>query len=122
MKKYWYVLSLITLLILSCDDNKPTFIRAAIMSEDFVAPRMRYPAEVEFDGDRRGSEKSNNEYIVYQKFTAKNAFGVKDSYVYKIHMIYKSGDWTDINSWTYDLLTIENVSTGKQYKYYSPND
>lgn len=37
-------------------------------------------------------------------------------------MIYKSGDWTDVNSWTYDSLVIEEVSTGEQYKYNSPTD
>ena len=92
------------------------------MSEEFVSSRMKYPAEVEFDGDRRGAETSSNEYNVFQKFTAKNAFGVKSSYVYKIHMIYKTGDWADINNWTYDELTIEDISTGKQNVYRSPSD
>ena len=113
---------LIAVLLTSCEDNKPTFTRAAIISENFVSPRMKYPAEVEFEGDRRGSETSQNEYDVFQKFTAKNAFGVKSSYVYKIHMIYKSGDWTDVNSWTYDSLVIEEISTGEQHKYNSPTD
>lgn len=116
------LLGLISLILVSCEDNKPTFTRAAIMSEDFVAARMRFPAEVEYDGDRRGSETGTNEYIVYQKFTSKNAYGVKVSYIYKIHMIYKFGDWTDINSWTYDSLIIEDIATGQQYKYYSPDE
>ncbi len=113
---------LASLILYSCEDNKPTFTRAAIMSEEFVSSRMKYPAEVEFDGDRRGAETSSNEYNVFQKFTAKNAFGVKSSYVYKIHMIYKTGDWADINNWTYDELTIEDISTGKQNVYRSPSD
>lgn len=123
MKKcLFFMVCFVTLILTACEDNKPTFTRAAIISEEFVSPRMKYPAEVKFDGDRRGSETSANEYDVFQKFTAKNAFGVKSSYVYKIHMIYKSGDWTDINSWTYNLLVIEDVSTGEQHKYNSPTD
>lgn len=123
MKKILFLMICLTSLIMySCDNNKPTFTRAAIMSEDYVKVRMKYPAEVEFEGDRRGSENGTNEYDVFQKFTAKNAFGVKSSYVYKIHMIYKGGDWSDINNWTYDLLTIEDISTGEQSKYLSPAD
>lgn len=123
MKKCLFLTTyLVVLFLTACEDNKPTFARAAIISEDFVSPRMKYPAEVEFEGDRRGSETSPNEYDVYQKFTAKNAFGVKSSYVYKIHMVYKSGDWTDVNSWTYDSLIIEEISTGEQHKYNSPTD
>lgn len=74
------LLGLISLILVSCEDNKPTFTRAAIMSEDFVTARMRFPVEVEYDGDRRGSETGTNEYSVYQKFTSKNTYGVKVSY------------------------------------------
>ena len=117
------MLMIFSTIFITCDDsNKASFTRAAIISEDFVTPRMRFPAEVEFDGDRRGSETSTNEYDVFQKFTAKNAFGVKVSYVYKIHMIYKSGDWADINNWTYNALIIEDISTGQQFRYSSPED
>lgn len=97
--------------------NKPTFTRAAIMSEEFVKPKMKYPEEVKFSGDRRGSEKAMNEYEVFQKFTAKNSFGVKSGYVYKIRMIYRGGDWTEKSSWKYQFLIIEDESTGKQTKY-----
>lgn len=122
-KSMFFLLMIISLVSISCDDsNKPSFTRAAIISEEFVAPRMKFPAEVEFDGDRRGSETSANEYDVFQKFTAKNAFGVNVSYIYKIHMIYKSGDWTDKYSWTYNSLIIEDVSSGQQFRYNSPED
>lgn len=124
MRRYFYlILMLFSLVCVSCDDsNKPSFTRAAIISEEFVTTRMKFPSEVDFNGDRRGSETSKNEYDVLQKFTAKNAFGVKVSYVYKIHMIYKSGDWADKNNWTYNSLIIEDVSSGQQFRYNSPED
>lgn len=117
------MLILLSLVSISCDDsNKSSFTRAAIISEEFVSPRMKFPAEVEYDGDYRGSETSTNEYDVFQKFTAKNSFGVKSSYIYKIHMIYKSGDWSDKNNWTYNSLIIEDVSSGEQFRYSSPEE
>lgn len=124
MKRLYFLLfCLLGLFVCSCDDsNKATFTRAAVISEGYVTQRLRFPEEVDFNGDYRGSETSKNEFDVYQKFTAKNAFGVKVSYVYKIHMIYKSGDWSDINNWTYDNLVIEDVSTGEQFRYNSPTD
>lgn len=94
--------------------------RAGIMSEEFVKQRMSNPAEVKFDGDVRGETISSRKFIVYQKFTTKNDYGVKKSYVYKISMIYRGGDWAEIKSWTYDSLIIEDLGSGKQYKFNSP--
>lgn len=94
--------------------------RAGIMSEAFVKQRMSNPAEVKFDGDVRGETISYNKFIVFQKFTTKNDYGVRKSYVYKVSMIFRGGDWDELKNWTYDSLVIEDVGTGKQYKYSSP--
>ena len=122
MKKILFLMVALVAMI-ACDDLKqPSFTKAAIKSESFVSVRMKYPAEVEFDGDYRGCETGPNEYNVLQKFTAKNAFGVKSSYIYKINMLFKGGEWTEQSSWTYDKLIIEDLQTGEQYKFYSPDD
>ncbi|MBQ6037320.1 MAG: hypothetical protein IJL37_01455 [Bacteroidaceae bacterium] len=113
-----FLLFLGSFTLYSClDDEGGSITRAAIMSEDIVKEKMRYPAEVDFEGDRRGSETSTDTYTVYQKFTAKNGFGVKVSYVYKITMKYKGGDWTERSNWDYSNLVIEDVSTGEQVRY-----
>jgi hypothetical protein len=102
----------------SSSASEVTFDEAAIESEYFVKDKMKYPEEVEFDGDKRGHETSKNNFNVFQKFTAKNSFGVKSGYVYKICMVYKgTGDWTDLDNWSYSSLTIEDTSTGKQSVY-----
>lgn len=121
MKKV-LILILLIMSVVACEDNKPTVTRAGIMSEDIVRGKMKFPDEVEFDNDYRGKEVSDKEFEVYQKFTAKNAFGVKSSYVYKIQMVYISGEWADSKNWSYDKLTIENVSTGQKSVYYGHND
>lgn len=121
MKKIFILITLIISMI-SCEDNKPTLTRAGIISEEIVKNKMRYPAEVEFDGEYRGKEVAANEFEVYQKFTAKNAFGVRSSYVYKIHMVYISGEWEDAKNWTYIDLTIENTATNERSVYYGYND
>lgn len=105
----------------SCSD-KIDLTNAGIMSEYFVKERLKNPDEVKFTGGYRGEQVSDTEFLVYQKVSTKNDFGVRKSMVYKIHMIYKGGDWAEQKNWTYDLLIIEEVDTGKQYKYYSPND
>lgn len=103
--------------LVSCEDNKPTLIRAGIISEYFVRNKMRYPDEVDFETDYRGDKLSDNKFKVYQKFTAKNAFGVKSTYVYRAVMLYRGeGDWTDRNNWICDDLIIEDVATGEQYR------
>lgn len=110
-------------LFLNCScAEEVNLTKAGIMSEHFVKARLKNPEEVKFTGGYRGSEESNSKFMVYQKVSTKNDFGVRKSMVYKIHMIYKGGDWAEQKNWTYDLLIIEEVDTGKQYKYYSPND
>lgn len=94
--------------------------RAGIMSEEFVKKRMANPAETKFDGDVREETISASKFIIYQKFKTKNDYGVKKSYIYKISMIYRGGDWSELRNWTYDYLIIEDLGTGKQYKYTSP--
>ncbi|WP_270899598.1 hypothetical protein [Bacteroides xylanisolvens] len=111
------ILVMLVLSCIACEDNKPTLTRAGIVSEDIVKEKMKFPDEVEFNGDYRGSEISENEFDVMQKFTAKNDFGVKSNYVYKIHMVYIQGEWTDKNNWSYSNLIIENSSTGEQHRY-----
>lgn len=107
---------------ISCEDEGATLTRAGIASEDFVKARLKFPAEAEFERDIRGKEISDTTFIVYQKFNAKNAFGVKSSYVYKAKMVFLGGDWTDCENWTYNQLVIENVSTGEKSIFYSPID
>ena len=104
---------------MSCEDNKPTLVRAGIISEHFVKYKMKFPEEVDFETDYRGEQLSECKFKVYQKFTAKNAFGVKSSYVYRAIMLYLGdGDWTDKNNLTCDELIIENVATGEQHRYW----
>ncbi len=111
------ILMVLVMSMISCEDNKPTLTRAGIMSDDIVKYKMKYPEEVEFEGGYSGNEVTEREFDVFQKFTAKNAFGVKSSYVYKIRMIYKDGDWADKNNWKYENLIIENMSSGEQNNY-----
>lgn len=119
MKKLLFLIFSVCLFI-ACDDNGATHTRASIISEDFVKARLKFPAEAEFNGDYRGKTLSDSTFIVYQKFDAKNAFGVRSTYVYRAKMVYLGGDWTETSNWTYNELIIENVSTGEKDIFYSP--
>jgi|GEM_PF-1584079 len=101
----------------TCSDEDG-LTHAEIESEYFIKPLMKYPEEVNFKGDRRGHKTDENSYLVFEKFTAKNAIGVKTEYVYKIDMHYNGGDWTDNNNWEYNTAIIEDTSTGEQHTYY----
>ena len=98
-----------------------TVREAGIICEDFVRPLMKYPKEVEFEDNAKGELVKDNLFKVLQKFTAKNAFGVKSEYVYKIFIAYTGGDWTEKNNWVYQQIIIENVSTGEQNIYNGRN-
>lgn len=102
----------------SCDDStKASLIRAGIMSEEIVKEKMRFPSEVEFGDEIKGEVFNPSTFKVLRKFTAKNAFGVKSDYAYRIFMTHKGGDWAELSNWNFENLTIEEVSTGKQYFY-----
>ena len=118
MKKCLFLM--LVLVSVSVMGQEATLTRAGIMSEYFVKARLNNPEEVKFEGGYRGSAESSTKFMVYQKGYTKNDFGVKKSFVYKIHMIFKGGEWTEQKNWTYDLLIIEEVNTGKQYRFNSP--
>lgn len=126
MKKIIYLFLFISsniILLTGCNsvDSKygsgASFSQASIASEDFVKQKLSYPEEAEFQEDRRGEETAKNEFMVYQQFTAKNAFGVKTLYTYKVKMKFKGGEWTDNNNWEYADLVIENTTTHEQQSY-----
>ena len=120
MKKCLFLL--LMLISVNVMGQEASLTRAGIMSEDFVKARLNNPEEVKFEGGYRGKEESPTKFMVYQKGYTKNDFGVKKSFVYKIHMIYKGGEWEEKDNWTYDLLIIEEANTGRQYKFTSPFD
>lgn len=114
-----FLLCIASFCFIACDDsNKASLVRAGIMSEDIVKEKMRYPSEVEFKDEYLGEEISPTQFKVLRRFTAKNAFGVKSDYAYRIYMTFKGEDWAVLNNWEYEDLTIENVATGEQNFYH----
>lgn len=125
MKKIMFLMMMLFMvpsMIIANSDEGVNHRRAGIMSEEFVKQRMANPKETKFEGNVKGETVSSSKFIVYQKFTTKNDYGVIKSYVYKVSMIYRGGDWTELKNWTYDYLIIEDLGTGKQYKYNSPKN
>lgn len=93
-----------------------TLTRAAITAQDFVKQKFFYKCNFS-DRDIRGEQTSvKNRWNVLQKFTCKKD-GVERQYVYKCILQYKGGDWTEKRNWTLITLIVEDVNTGKQWKY-----
>jgi hypothetical protein len=88
--------------------------KCALISEDFVKSKLKFPLESEFKTSAHIHEVEGNQAIVINKFTTKNAFGVTSEYVYKIWMTFNGGDWENVENWSYSKLIIENTATGEK--------
>lgn len=120
MKKIFFLFVLVCGLFVSCDDNEPTLIRAGIQAFDYVKEQMIYPEETETTSQILGEQLSAKKFKVIQRFTAKNAFGVKTSYVYLAIMLYVGdgeSEWTNDSNWECESLVIENEATGEQHRF-----
>lgn len=95
MKKTLLLVSF--LLIISCRDSEPN---ACIMSKDFIKEDLKFPNEAEFSSlDCNVQKEGSDLYTVLRKVEAKNAFGVKQSYIYKVTLKFKGGITVDKNNW-----------------------
>lgn len=93
-----------------------TLTQAAITAQDYVKQHFFYKCKFD-DRDIRGEETSvRNRFNVLQKFTCKKD-GVERQYVYKCILQYKGGDWTEISNWDFSVLIVEDVNTGRQWRY-----
>lgn len=81
--------------------------KCSIISQDFVKSKLKYPEECDFENMSYQHKRENNYAIILNKFTSKNGYGVKISYVYKIWLQFNGGEWNDINNWSYNQLIIE---------------
>lgn len=101
--------------VVEINDNI-TLTRAAITAQDFVKQKFFFKCNFS-DRDIRGEQMSvRNRWNVLQKFTCKKD-GVERQYVYKCVLQYNGGDWTERGNWTLITLIVEDVNTGKQWKY-----
>ena len=98
-------------------NDKVTLNQAAITAQDYVKQHFFFKCKFN-DWDIRGEEMSvRNRFNVLQKFTCKKD-GVERQYVYKCILQYKGGDWTDTSNWDFSTLIVEDMNTGRQWKYY----
>lgn len=122
MKKYLFltVLSLMFASVIRANSDETVDHQCATtVSEELVKQRMHDFTDLKFDGYARGKSIKNFKFIVYQKFTAKDASGVRRPYFYKAAMIYRGGDWEELENWSYDYLVIKDLERGEQHKYSS---
>lgn len=121
MRNFFYLIILLVV-VTSCGERPVSLTGAGIMSEYYIKDRLTHPNEVEFYGGYNGTVENDSIFTVTRNFDAKNSFGVKSSYVYKIQMIYLGGKWEDIKNWTYKFLIIENLGTHEKEFFLSPQD
>jgi hypothetical protein len=86
-----------------------------IVLQDFIKDKLNHPTEAEFDRNIVYEIEASNRHIALGKVVAKNSFGIKTEYTYKIWLIYNGNDWTDKNSWTVEKIILENPNTGGQF-------
>lgn len=122
MKKYLFLIVLSLMFASVIRAHSPERVdhqRASTVSEELVKQKMHYLTDIQFDGDVGGKSIKNYKFIVFQRFTGKDTRGVRRSYFYKTAMIYRGGEWENLENWTYDYLVIKDLETGEQHKYSS---
>jgi hypothetical protein len=117
MKKVLLLCLLVTALGMQAQDYASEKNKSYIIAKDFVKVKFQYPAEVKFDIDIIHEKVGYRKCTILGKLTAKNGFGVKSEYVYKIELAYKGGEWTDSENWTFSKIIIEDSATQKQQVY-----
>lgn len=112
MKKV-LLIGVIMVLLVGCNtaSSKKDIIesgtKCAIISEDFVKAKLKYPEESDFKTRGYVHEVEGSTAIILNKFTAKNSFGVNVSYTYKIWLEFYGGEWEVVDNWRCKKLIIE---------------
>lgn len=72
-----------------------------IISEDFIKQDLRHPSTADFSMfDCSTDKNSDGTYTILRKVAAKNSLGVESSFIYKVTLGFKGGNWVDMNNWT----------------------
>ncbi len=104
MKKIFFYTSF-TLGVLCLNCSSKSSPDACLMSEDFIKRDLTYPEESELPFlDCHATDNGNGNFTVLRKITAKNAFGVKSNYIYKLELHFNGGIEVDKNNW--ELVSI----------------
>jgi len=83
------------------------FDASCVIAIDFIKKDLRYPAEAEFSiFDCVRESQNDGSIMVMRRFTAKNGFGVKSEYIYKVYLYFKGGEKYNINNW--ELISIQS--------------
>lgn len=114
MKKLLFVLVAMMPLLVLGQDASTNKNRAYITAQEFVKQKLKFPKEADFNNSVVHETQGSGKCTVLGKVTAKNAFGVRTEYAYKIWLVHNGKDWTEQSNWRYTKLILEDTSTGKQ--------
>ena len=90
--------------------NSDTDANPCIISEDFIKQDLRHPSTASFSSlDCSTDKNSDGTYTILRKVSAKNSFGIESSFIYKLRLGFKGGNWVDMNNWTLINLQSEEV-------------
>lgn len=72
-----------------------------IISEDFIKQDLRHPTTADFSMfDCSTDKNTDGTYTILRKVAAKNSLGVESSFIYKVTLGFKGGNWVDMSNWT----------------------
>lgn len=84
------------------DPSKP-----CIISKDFIKQDLYYPDEAEFSSFDCSTEiNSDGSYTILRKVSSQNGYGITKTFIYKITIGFKGGNWVDNNNWV--LIKIQS--------------
>jgi|GEM_PF-4738828 hypothetical protein len=92
----------------SQSDSYKNEFRCKITAQDFVKENLKYPQEAKFSNSFVYEENGYSKCIILGQVTAKNAYGTKSLYTFKIWMTHNGNEWTDIKNWELERLILED--------------
>lgn len=72
-----------------------------IISKDFIKQDLYNPSTADFSMFDCSTDKNRDgTYTILRKVAAKNSLGVESSFIYKLTLGFKGGNWVDMSNWT----------------------
>lgn len=108
MKEVFYLVAFV-FICSSCGGSNPCN-GAKSVAEEAVNKKLKYPDEANFEKLSKDCSKEGDTYVVMGLVTAKNAFGVRTKYVYKVEMTFIGDDYFMYHNWNIKRVRLEKYA------------
>jgi len=80
--------------------NSDESANPCIIAKDFIKQDLRNPSTADFSiFDCSTDKNADGTYTILRKVSAQNSFGIESTYIYKLKLGFKGGNWVDMSNW-----------------------